>query len=409
MLTWYSCVVAAMSGARKARPSLFQSHMSTLLLVMLSLLMSPVTFFLTVTCYLYATFSSTFADSAYQHRRVKTVLVTGGRANKALTLCRAFKRVGYRVILAEEGTWGTLTCARFSRAVDYFHHLPDPHTGSHEYIQELKRIVTLWAVDTWVPCSSVHATTVDSEAAFQIVSEVNSIAGVPACEPFIPFPKVASTLHWKDRFEELCIELGYPVPESRRVTSVAEAVEFLHASETIERGHKYLLKSLTLDDHGRDDFTLFPLPTRKETTHHLSTVPTSLSESDPFFLQRFLYGPEYCTHVAVRNGKLVAFVACRSNQLLMRYTDVRNLSPQEREVGVRLEQWTQEFLDHYKAKLEREGRTEWEYTLTGHFSFDFIVEDDIIYVLECNVVRSLLSGDYGSAWLNTLFSVRIPP
>lgn len=384
-----------MPGARKARPSLTQSNAATLLLVSLSLLVSPITLCITAISYLYTSLTGTSIDSSYRRRpsgqHTKTVLITGGRANKALTLCRAFKRAGYMVVLAEEYKWGRLTCARFSRAVDYFQLLPDPHTETLEYIQTLRRMIPVWGVDVWVPCSSVHATMVDSEAASKIVSEINSIRGVRSCDPFIPFPEVASTLHWKDQFEELCVELGYPVPESKKVGSVFEAVEFLHSSETAAKGHKYLLKSLTLDDLGRDDFTLLPLSSREETVRHLSSIPTPLSREHPFLLQRFLFGPEYCTHVAARNGKVVAFVACRSNQLLMRYADVRNHSPREREIGAQLEQWTQLFLDRYKTKLERESSTGWEYALTGHFSFDFIVEDDTIYVLECNVVSLFCS------------------
>ncbi len=73
----------------------------------------------------------------------------------------------------------------------------------------------------------------------------------------------------------------------------------------------------------------------------------------------------------------------------MRYGDVRTFGPKESEIGYQLEQWSQDFLDSYKRKLEKEGRTGPEYRLTGHFSFDFIVEEseETVYVLECNVVR----------------------
>jgi hypothetical protein len=378
-----------MASARKIRPSLLQSNAATVLLVTLATTLSPITVTVTLFFYLFAQFTGTALGSSHRRidsaARAKTVLVTGGRANKALTLCRAFKREGHRVILAEEAKWGTLTCARFSQAVDHYYSLPDPHADPAAYIYKLKRIVAARGVDLWVPCSSVQATMVDSEAAFQMASEARSGA-LHACETFIPYPAVCGTLHWKDEFEDLCRELGYPVPDSRKVTSVAEAVDFLHSPETLAKGHKYLLKSLTLDDLGRDDFTLFPLPAREQTAAHLASIPTPLSEQDPFLLQRFLFGNEYCTHVAARDGVVVAFVACRSNQLLMRYADVRNLSAEEREMGIKLEEWTQEFLSRYKAKLQREGKTGWEYSLTGHFSFDFIVEDGTIYVLECNVV-----------------------
>ncbi|EKM50498.1 uncharacterized protein PHACADRAFT_263821, partial [Phanerochaete carnosa HHB-10118-sp] len=363
--------------SRKARPSLAQSNVATFLLLCLSFLASSLTFIVVLVFYISTAVTGTSLGYSSRHsssQPAKTVLITGARANKALTLCRAFKKAGCRVILAEEANWGRLTCARFSRAVDHFRLLPDPRLTPRAYAVVIQSIITLWHVDAWVPCSSVHATMIDSDAAAEIIAQPQDKRDTRFCEPFIPLPEVCETLHWKDQFEELCIELGYPVPESKKVTSVQDAVNFLHSPETLAKGYKYLLKSLSLDDLGRDDFTLFPLATREETERHLSSVPTPLSENYPFLLQKFLFGHEYCTHVAARDGKLVAFVACRSNQLLMRYGDVRNLSVQEKKVGERLEEWTQQFLDRYKAKLASQGKTDQQYALTGHFSFDFIIE-----------------------------------
>lgn len=381
-----------MAVARKTRPTLVQSNLATFLLACLSLATCPVTLAMTVVCYAITALTGTSLGYAFRQRAAnqpaRTVLITGGRANKALTLCRAFKREGYRVVLAEEARWGFLTCAAFSRAVDHYHLLPDPLAAPDAYIAALTHLAAMHGADAWVPCSSVQATMVDADAALQLAAAGSA--------PFIPCPAVAGALHWKDQFEALCVALGYPVPESRRVTSVGDAVAFLHAPDTLAAGHRFLLKSLTLDDLGRDDLTLFPLATRGATARHLAGVPTPLSEADPFLLQRFLVGREYCTHVAARDGKVVAFVACKSNQLLMRYADVRNLSEEERAVGYRLEAWTQEFLDRYKAKLAGEDKRGWEHALTGHFSFDFIIDDDTIYVLECNVVSISPFRPYGT-------------
>ena len=268
-----------------------------------------------------------------------------------------------------------------------YYPLPDPLIEPSVYSRAIQKIVVRERVDAWVPCSSVHATTVDSDVAKAI--HENLLGGRNGCDCFIPEPEVAGSLHWKDQFEELCKELGYPVPDSKAVTSVEDAVEFLHSPETLTKGYKYLLKSLSLDDLGRDDFTLLPLSSREATFDHLSHVPTPISEEHPFLVQRFLFGKEYCSHVAARNGQLVAFVACPSNPLLMRYCDIRTLVVGEGKAG-QLEEWSQHFLDLYKAKLEREGKSGRKYELTGHFSFDFIIEEreNEIYVLESNVVSA---------------------
>ena len=197
-------------------------------------------------------------------------------------------------------------------------------------------------------------------------------------------------LHWKDQFDALLAELGYPRPEGRRVTTIAQALDFLYADD--DRRHAYILKCLTLDDLARDDFTLLPLTSREKTTAHLERMPTSISNDTPFLLQRFLRGTEYCCHVAARNGKITAFVACHSNEMLMRYVDIRTLGENERRMSETIEHWVQEFLDRWKAKLSEAGPESYERELTGHFSFDFIWEEEeqVLYALECNVVWSSL-------------------
>lgn len=383
-----------MSRRTRTRPTLLQSNLNTIILVSLSVLISPITLLVALTCYTLSLVKGKNLggrrSSVGWNSSRKTILVTGARANKALTLIRAFRRDGHRVIAADEEGWGEYAISRFSRAVDSYHLLADSHLDSGGYIAGLKSIIANEQVDVWIPSSSVQATMVDAEAAKQI--RLQGIGGSQGCECFIPEPIVAGTLHWKDQFETLLRDLRLPIPDSKIATSVSEAIDFLYSPDTLVKGHRYLLKCLTLDDLGRDDFTLFPLATREETEHHLSHIPTPLSKKDPFLLQQYLHGPEYCTHVAARDSRIIAFAACRSNQLLMRYADVANLGEQERHMGWQLEKWSQRILDSYKTKLEDEGKTGREYELTGHFSFDFIYEvnERTLYVLECNVVSLAL-------------------
>lgn len=382
----------------KPRPTLKQANRATVLLVSLSLALCPFTLLLTLSFYILSRLTNTHLGANQQaeggEKSAKTVLITGARANKALTLIRAFKRSGCRVIAAEEEKWGRYAMSRFSRGVDNYHFLPDSDVDQEAYIHALQRIISAERIDAWVPCSTVQATMLDSEAAKRI--REGKLGGKAGCECFIPEPIIAGELHWKDQFEALLKDLGIAVPDSKVVTSVPAAVDFLHAPETLAKGHRYLLKCLTLDDLGRDDFTLLPLATPEETFNHLSSIPTPISAKDPFLLQQFLRGPEYCTHVAARCGRITAFVACRSNQLLMRYADVANLGAEERARGHELEAWSQRFLDLYRSKLEKEGKTGAAFNLTGHFSFDFIYEENeqTLYVLECNLVRHLATNSY---------------
>ena len=377
---------------RTSPPTFFQSLLASIILVWLSLLLLPITLGLVLVALIWTRLNGTSLATSTANSPPKTVLVTGARSNKALTLIRAFKRAGHKVIAAEEIDSGSLACARFSQAVDKYYLLPlAPHDyegiRDSAYIDAIKSIVAQEHVDAWVPCSTVHATMYDSETARQINAE--KLGGTDAatpCDTFIQHPDIASSLHWKDRFYDLLMQLGFPTPESKRVTNIAQALDFLYSPSRPSRS--YILKCLTLDDLARDDLTLLPLATREETLAHLKAMPTPMNHATPFLLQRFLTGPEYCCHVAARDGELVAFVACRSNEMLMRYVDVNSINAKEMKMGSMIEQWVREFLRRWKMELDARGGSEYQRKLTGHFSFDFIWEEDeqILYALECNVV-----------------------
>lgn len=110
-------------------------------------------------------------------------------------------------------------------------------------------------------------------------------------------------------------------------------------------------------------------------------MPRAISKSTPYVLQQFISGYEFCTHCHASNGTMLSFLSCPSSDMLMRYLDCRtgfsNL------IATRAEEWTREFLKRWKEKLAKEGKTNAK--LTGHFSFDFIVDSDgTLFPIECN-------------------------
>lgn len=136
---------------------------------------------------------------------------------------------------------------------------------------------------------------------------------------------------------------------------------------------------------GRSDLTKLPLSSTSKlsayeaTQIHLTNVPLPISEKCLYVLQEFLTGneqSEYCTHASVLNGQLRSFLACPSNDLLMRYIScndtvragVDKLQAKEfKIIGEKTEEWTKLFLSKWSKKLEEaEGRSVSE--LTGHFS-----------------------------------------
>lgn len=373
-------------------PNYFQSTFSSIILVSLSLLFLPATLSLSVFALVYGVLTGSLISFTREDTETKreSVLITGARANKALTLIRAFKRANYRVIVAEEEEW-RFCCARFSLAVDAFYTLPSPRSpsGTQPYIDAIKRIVQDEEVVFWVPCSTVHATMEDAEAARQIRQLDLGGGSNSYCETFIPHPDLTATIHWKGKLNNLLVELGIPVPNSKVVTTTAQALDFIYSPTTLEKGYQYILKCISLDDLGRDNMTLLPLSTRADTREHLKKMPTPISKEIPFMVQRYLRGVEYCTHVAARDGDIVAFVACPSNPLLMRYVDARNLGDEGKRRSAEMEAWVRDFLQKWKHKLGSEGKEGWQAELTGHFSFDFIYDenDEKWYPLACNAVR----------------------
>jgi len=63
--------------------------------------------------------------------------------------------------------------------------------------------------------------------------------------------------------------------------------------------------------------TLLPFPGLDATRAHISQL--LISAKNPWLLQEFIPGAEFCTHALVVWGRVRAFVACPSNELLMHY------------------------------------------------------------------------------------------
>ncbi|MDA0630073.1 MAG: ATP-grasp domain-containing protein [Proteobacteria bacterium] len=79
-----------------------------------------------------------------------TALLTLGRLPKALTLARALKSRGYRVVVAEPFKWHV---ARASSCVDASYYLPPPNTNPKLYRDTILALIQHESVDLLVPVS----------------------------------------------------------------------------------------------------------------------------------------------------------------------------------------------------------------------------------------------------------------
>ncbi len=301
----------------------------------------------------------------------RTVLLSGGKMTKALVLARAFHAAGHRVVLVESARY-RLTAHRFSRAVDAFHVVPD--AADPAYAEAVVDLVEAEGVDVWVPVASPVASAHDAEVKVLLRARMGE-----RCEVVHLDPDDLERVDDKHRFAEAAAALGLAVPDTHRITDPQQVLDFDFSSAT----RPYILKSIPYDPVQRLDLTRLPRPTAAETERYVRGLP--ISPEQPFILQEFVEGTEYCTHGTVREGRLQVFICCRSSAWQLTYEQVEH-------PGIRA--WVERFV--------AEGG------LTGQLSFDFIEDDEgTVRAIECNPrthsAITLLDGhpDLPGAYLET--------
>lgn len=304
----------------------------------------------------------------------KTILVSGGKMTKALQLARSFHRAGHRVILIESNKYW-LTGHRFSRAVDRFYTVPKPQ--AKDYTDALLRIVRKEGVDVYVPVCSPAASHYDAQAK-RVLSQY--------CEVLHFDLETVRKLDDKDEFSVTAASLGLSVPDSHRITQPQQVTDF----DFREREWAYILKSIPYDSVRRLDLTRLPRDTTLETAAFVQALP--ISEDNPWIMQAFIPGQEYCTHSTVRDGELQVHCCCESSAFQINYEMVDK--PE-------IEAWVRRFVGALK--------------LTGQVSFDFIQADDgRIYAIECNprthsaITMFYNHPDLAAAYLESNFPVVQP-
>lgn len=168
--------------------------------------------------------------------RRRTVLITGGKMTKALTLARAFHLAGHRVVLVESPKY-RFSGHRFSKAVDRFHCIPE--STSPHYADALLDVVKREEVDVFVPVSSPASSVHDADAG-------ELLAGF--CEVVHGNSRTVRTVDDKARFSEISRSYGVRVPDSRRITDPQQIAEF-----DFPAGREYILKRIAYNPVGRMD------------------------------------------------------------------------------------------------------------------------------------------------------------
>lgn len=275
----------------------------------------------------------------------RTVMISGGKMTKALALARAFHGAGHRVVLVESARY-RLTGHRFSRAVDRFRTVPEPTDPG--YAEALLQIVRDEGVDLYVPVCSPVSSVADARAKPLLERH---------CEVLHVGPDVIGLVDDKDAFARTAASFGLDVPETHRITDPAQVAAFDFDARP---GRTFVLKSIAYDPVRRLDLTPLPRPTRAETEAYARSLP--IAEDNPWILQEFVAGPEFCTHSTVRDGAVTLHGCCASSSFQVNYGHLDRPD---------IEKWVRRFVGGLG--------------LTGQLSFDFIeAADGRVYAIECN-------------------------
>ncbi|KAK7184113.1 hypothetical protein DPSP01_001248 [Paraphaeosphaeria sporulosa] len=296
----------------------------------------------------------------------KTILVTGVSMTKGLVIARILaQNTPHRVIGADTSA---LSPGRFSSSLAKFCILTPPDGNDAEpYIDSLLHVIKSEKVDLWISCSSVIAAVEDGE----VVRLAEKERG-PGFHAVQFRSDVVKRLHEKDHFIDYIRSLELPVPESHRSTSSAEVVKILIKEKKGNgKDKKFILKPIGVDDRARANMmTLLPFEKREDTVSYIKNL--HISSNNPFQVQQFISGAEYCTHALVIRGRVVAFTCCPSSELLMHYEAIPSSS-----------HLFKQMLEFTQRVAEDGGES-----FSGHLSFDFLAEGEgtvsKLYPIECN-------------------------
>jgi hypothetical protein len=367
--------MADTKDGKVAEPFYYTQFGKNILLLLLSIVTAPISAAIVVISLAVSTLSGHPKHQQNVSAKPKTILVTGVSMTKGLTIARSLSQhTSHRVIGADISS---LSPGRFSKAIAKYYRLDTPHGDDAEpYIDSILSVIRSESVDLWISCSSVVAAVEDGQVVRLAQKAAKEKGRVFEAIQFNE--DVVEKFHEKDKFIDYISSLNLTIPESHRCTSPDEALKVLLRDNNEKKNNdasvkQFILKPIGVDDRARNAMmTLLPFSSSDQTVKYVRGL--NISKSNPFQLQQFIRGREYCTHALVIRGHIKAFTSCPSSELLMHYEPLPAYSS-----------LSQEMLK-FTEKVALDGGE----TFTGHLSFDFLVEDHadgddvVLYPIECN-------------------------
>lgn len=311
----------------------------------LLLLVFPFSCSVVMVTLLWSALTGLFHQRSVPAENPKRILLTGAKMTKCLTLARSFHAAGHRVFMVETKKYW-LSGNQFSNSVAALYTVPAPQHEPEGYIQGLLDIVKKENIDMFIPVSSPVASYYDSLA---------KPALSPYCEVFAFDADITKMLDNKFTFNQKASAVGLSAPKTFLITQPEQVLNFDFAAD----GSSYILKSIAYDSINR--LALLKLPCdRQKMVDYVQSLP--ISSENPWIMQEFLKGQEYCTHGVVRDGELLLYACSKSCDFLVNY---------EHDYNPAIREWVTRFVK--------------ELRLTGQICLDFIqAEDGTVYPIECN-------------------------
>lgn len=267
---------------------------------------------------------------------MRNVLILGGRAPVALDHARRFQRQGWKVHVAD-----SIPCrlAGWSRSVEATLPLASPRYAPMAFVEDINAALRVHAIDLVVPtCEEVFYL---SRYRNLLPAGVRVLAG--------DFDTLR-TLHSKWHFIEAAQGCGAIVPESRRVSSMAEARAWAGTGPVVLKP-EYSRFGVHVRIHPQG----LPIRTRE------------LEVAGSWVAQQYHAGTELCSYGIADRGRLLAHAVYRPSYRIQRSSSYYFEPHACEEI--------RSFVSLFVRKMD----------FTGQISFDWIQgEDGGATVIECN-------------------------
>jgi predicted ATP-grasp superfamily ATP-dependent carboligase len=265
------------------------------------------------------------------------VLILGARAPACLQWARVFKATGAQVFAADTLAFPLV---RFSRSIDQYFQLPSTYGDTGAWLNALTQIIKERSIDVLLPtCEEVFYVS-------HCLPQLTQLCRVPV----VNF-ELIHRLHHKGMFAELAQNFSVRSPETHLLNDADGLAAFA------SQAHDWVFKPA---------YSRFAVNTliRPSSLQLLKIQPT---KAEPWVVQRFIAGQEFCSYSVLVDGQLTAY-ACYHP----RYRVGQG-------AGIYMQPATENAIHDFVRQFGHATK------FTGQVGFDFMKDaSGQCHVLECN-------------------------